>query len=126
MVLRFLLPLPLLLPYALALYYVLGTKERERIFVKEVSVDELRPEDVLAEDVEGLPPGRKVVGEKEIEILKRRGVKRVKRVKILVNLPRLGPFIALAFLPVFLAEAHAVDLYPALLSLLSLHVKLYV
>ncbi len=115
------LPLPLLAIYALALYYYVGTAKREDLFVVERDVEDLLPEDVLAEDVPILPPGRRVLGESDIERLKKAGVKRV---KILVNLPRLGPFIFIAFVALLLSEAHPVYLYACGLPLLPLNVKL--
>ncbi len=115
------LPSPLIIPYALLLYGYIGTAKKEELFVEERDVEKLQPEDVLAEPVDVLPPGRLVLGKGDIEKLKKAGVRRV---KILVNLPRLGPFIFLAFLPLFLAETHAIDLYTCLPSLLSLNIKL--
>ncbi len=115
------LPFPLLALYALALYYYVGTAKREELFVEERDVDELLPEDVLAEEIPVLPPGRRVLGEGDIERLKKAGIRRV---KILVNLPRLGPFIFVAFVALLAFEANPIYLYACCLSLLPLHVKL--
>jgi len=110
--LALLLPYPFL-PPALALTYgtivtaYLGNRYRDALFVRERSVDKLIPEDVLAEDVEGLPPGKHVLEKKDIERLKEMGVKTV---KILDNLPRFGPFTLLALLTVIYLMAHPMNL----------------
>ncbi len=88
------LPLPFLpLPFALLYASLLAATTDKKLFVREVRVEELRPEDILAEPVPSL--NKMVLGKKDIERLREIGIKRV---KIMVNLPRMGPFIFLAFI----------------------------
>ncbi len=86
------IPVPFLPPVIALLYGILlmGLVDRG-YFVREKGIDELEEEDVLAEPVEGFP--KMVVEKGDVERLKRLGVKSV---KVLVNLPRMGPFIFLA------------------------------
>ncbi len=125
----FMIPIPyLFLSPLLAVTYgaivtaTLGTKYREELFVREKSVEDLVPEDVLAEDVEGLPPGKHVLEKQDIELLKSKGIQRV---KILDNLPRFGPFILLALLTILWFESNPanLDLYAS--ALLSLKIYLF-
>jgi Flp pilus assembly protein protease CpaA len=115
-----------ILPPALAVTYgavitsILGTKYREVLFVREKPIDDVLPEDVLAEEIPELPPGKKVLEKKDIALLKERGVKTV---KILDNLPRFGPFIflALALLLWFVSNPSNLDSYAATLFTLKIH-----
>ncbi len=104
------IPIPyLFLPPVLAALYgagvtsYLGQKYRSELFVRERKVNDLVPEDVLAEPVDVLPPGKKVLERKDIDLLREKGVKSV---KILDNLPRFGPFILLALLLLLVLEAN--------------------
>ncbi len=120
------LPYPFLSPllavtYGAIITSILGTRYREDLFVRERPVDELVPEDVLAEDVEGLPPGKHVLEKKDIELLKKRGIKSV---KILDNLPRFGPFIFLALLVILWIESNPANLDSYASALLSLKIYL--
>ena len=89
----FFLPL-FLLPLYGTLLFALVEKDR---FVKEVDVEELQKEDILAE----MPPGfnKRVIEEGDKEKLRALGYEKV---KILVNLPKMGPglfitYVALLF-----------------------------
>jgi len=120
------IPVPyLLLPPILAALYgagvtaYLGQKYREELFVRERKVRELVPEDVLAEPVDALPAGKKVLEKKDIETLQRKGVKTV---KVLDNLPRFGPFILLALILLLYLEANPSELYNYAAPLLPLNV----
>jgi len=115
------LPPILALTYGATITAILGTRYREALFVRERNVDELVPEDVLAEDVDGLPPGKHVLEKRDIEMLKRNGIKSV---KILDNLPRFGPFIFLALLAVLWLEIHPGNLDSYASSLLALKIYL--
>ncbi len=86
----------------------LGQRYREELFVRERKVEDLVPEDVLAEPVDALPPGKKVLEKKDIELLKEKGVETV---KVLDNLPRFGPFILLALLLLLYLEANPSEAY---------------
>ncbi|MDN5358765.1 MAG: archaeal preflagellin peptidase FlaK [Candidatus Diapherotrites archaeon] len=116
------LPPALALLYGAAVTAYLGQKYREDLFVREKSVDQLLPEDVLAEPVDALPPGKKVLEKKDIETLKERGVKTV---KTLENLPRFGPFILLALLMLLWLESNPLYLQYYASSFLSFNVRLY-
>jgi len=100
------------LPPALAVVYgavvlsVIGQRYRNELFVRERSVDELLPEDIIVEPVRGLPPGKKVLEKKDLEMIRNAGVKRV---KILDNLPRFGPFILAALLTLLYVECCLLD-----------------
>ncbi|HIP74178.1 MAG TPA: prepilin peptidase [Euryarchaeota archaeon] len=95
------LPPAVALVYGAVLTSFLGQRYREELFVRERKVEELVPEDILAEPVDGLPPGKKVLEKGDIEALKKAGVQKV---KILDNLPRFGPFILAALLVLLYAE----------------------
>ena len=88
------IPVPFLPLFLLPLYgtllFALVDKKR---FVKEVRVEELVEEDVLAESLKGFP--KKVIEKGDKERLKELGYERV---KILVNLPKMGPGLFLAYL----------------------------
>ncbi|NPA86918.1 MAG: prepilin peptidase [Candidatus Diapherotrites archaeon] len=93
---RPLLLLPVLvLPPLLSLLYgtiLMATIPRSR-FVREIPLEELREEDILAEPVEGFP--KKVIERGDVERLRKLGIERM---KILTNLPRMGPFLFLVLL----------------------------
>ena len=93
-----LVPVPFL-PFLWTLLYgiILMLLVDKSIFEREVEVSDLRKEDVLAEDVKGF--NKRVIEEGDKERLMELGIKRV---KILVNLPRMGPFIFTAFLLIYL------------------------
>ncbi len=93
--------------YASGLTAYVGDRYRNDLFVEEKPVDRLIPEDILAEPVDVLPPGKKVLERKDIELLKE---KSIKSVKTLEHLPRLGPFIAAALLIVLLLATGAIDI----------------
>jgi len=116
----FLSPL-LAVTYGAVVTAILGTKYREALFVRERAVEELVPEDVLAEDVEGLPPGKHVLERKDIELLKKKGIRSV---KILDNLPRFGPFILLALLAILWLESNSTYLDSYASALLALKINL--
>ncbi len=106
--------LPFLFPPVLTLLagvLLMATVDRSR-FVKEVPVEELKVEDVLAEEVEGFP--KKVIERGDVERLRSMGIERV---KILVGLPRMGPFI---FLGLVLMDLFVKD--PAFLLNLAVRV----
>ena len=97
----YLLPLPLFLfPIGVAIVYgfitayILGMKYGRELFWREKGVEELEPEDVLVGEYPCLPKGRKVVGDRDIERLRRCGVKEV---VVLEGLPPFSPAILLAF-----------------------------
>ncbi len=79
-----------LIPLYGTLLFALVGKER---FVREVNVNELKEEDVLAE----IPPGfnKKVIEKGDKERLRALGYEKV---KILVNLPKMGPGLFLTYL----------------------------
>ena len=93
-----LIPTPFL-PFLWSLLYgiFLMLLVDKSLFEREVEVSELRKEDVLAEDIKGF--NKRVIEEGDRERLKELGLKRV---KILVNLPRMGPFIFLVFLILYI------------------------
>ena len=105
--------------YASGLTAYIGDKYREELFVEEKPVDALVPEDIVAEPVDVLPPGKKVLEKRDIELLRNAGVKSV---KTLEHLPRLGPFLAAALILTLLATTGAVDIkaYGASLFLYNL------
>ena len=120
------IPLPyLFLPPVISALYgagvtaYLGQKYRNDLFVRERKVEDLVPEDVLAEPVDTLPAGKKVLERKDIETLRKKGVKTV---KILDNLPRFGPFILLALLLLLYLETNPSEIYRYAAPLLSLNV----
>lgn len=100
------LPIPFLSPIFAILYSsLLAATTDKKLFVREVGVEELRPEDILAEPIPGF--GKMVVEAKDVERLRKMGVERV---KIMVNLPRMGPFIFLAFLVLLLPQDRVLTL----------------
>ncbi|GEM_PF-3071152 len=105
--------------YASGLTAYIGDKYREDLFVEEKPVDALVPEDIVAEPVDVLPPGKKVLEKKDIELLRNAGIRSV---KTLEHLPRLGPFLAAALILTLLAATGAVDIktYGASLFLYNL------
>ncbi len=84
---------PLLPPLLSTLLASALLQRRRDIFVKEVPVEDLRQEDVLAEIPEGW--NKRVIESGDKELLISKGIKRV---RVYYNLPRLGPFIFLASL----------------------------
>ncbi len=120
-------PYPFLPPLLAATYGTVltayfGTAHREYLFVRERRVENLLPEDVLAESVECLPPGKKVLERKDIMLLQKSGVKTV---KVLDNLPRFGPFIFLALVTVLWLVAHPGNMDSYASALLSLKINLF-
>jgi hypothetical protein len=83
------LPLGVSLLYSVLLFALLD-KSR---FIREVSVEDLQEEDILAEPVKGF--NKKVIEKHDKEVLRKLGVKEV---KILENLPKMGPGLFLSLL----------------------------
>lgn len=108
--------------YGATVTATLGQRYRNELFVRERRVEDLVPEDVLAEPVDVLPPGKKVLEKKDIEVLREKGIQTV---KILDNLPRFGPFILAALLLLIYVESNSLELYNNASALFSLNISLY-
>lgn len=89
-----LLPMGVAIVYGFIGTYLLGMKYGRELFWREKKIEELEPEDVLVGEYPCLAKERRVVGEEDIEKLRRCGVKEV---VVLEGLPPFSPAILLAF-----------------------------